>query len=262
VASLCCRRIARGRRACYCLNVEQGAPGSGSVADSLPQSSRRVKELSGVLFCVIRVAAKRCGMIHLAAWMCTAAIHAIGHPMPISRHIKILLLIVAVTGVSFSSASSRPWKPSPAQLAGDYAQINHGKSSNEFVNIRWWAAPTVASGTPFARMLEKYVVISIVHFHTGQGGAISTDDIETLEVRNEDDKALTLVPRTELLPTEIGMITTLQAGFRQSSGRIGDGTKFFIFDAGSVRACEKGKVSVPYAGETYTWETPFPGCLQ
>jgi len=178
--------------------------------------------------------------------------------MSISQHSKILLLIVAVVGVSFSSASSRPWKPSPTQIAGDYAQINHGKSSNEFVNIRWWAAPTVVSGTPFARMLEKYVVISIVHFHTSQGGSISIDDIETLEVRNEDDKPLALVPRTELLPTEVGMITTVEAGFRQSSGRIGDGTKFFIFDAGTVRACEKGKVSAPcwrdlHVGNTISW---------
>jgi hypothetical protein len=58
------------------------------------------------------------------------------------------------------------------------------------------------------------------------------------------------------------MITTVEASFRQSSGRLGDGTRFFIFDAGTVRACEKGKISVPYEGETYTWETPFPGCPQ
>jgi hypothetical protein len=119
------------------------------------------------------------------------------------------------------------------------------------------------SGTPLARMLEKYVVISVVHFHSGEGGAMSVDDIDTLlEVRDEDDKPLTVVSRTELLPTEVGMISAIEASFRQSIGRIGEGTKFFIFDAGMVRACEKGRISVPFAGETYTWETPFPGCSQ
>jgi hypothetical protein len=111
-------------------------------------------------------------------------------------------------------------------------------------------------------MLEKYIVISVVNFHTGEGGAISVDNIDTLEVRDDDGKPLTLVSRTELLPTEVGVISVIEATFRQSIGRIGDGTRFFIFDAGMVRACEKGRISVPFAGETYTWETPFPGCLQ
>ena len=111
-------------------------------------------------------------------------------------------------------------------------------------------------------MIEKYVVISVVHFHTGQAGAISIEDIDTLEARDDHDEPLTLVPRAELLPSEVGMISGVEASFRQSTGRMGDGTRFFIFDAGTVRACEKGRVSVPFAGETYTWETPFPGCSQ
>jgi hypothetical protein len=182
--------------------------------------------------------------------------------MLISPYFRMLLLSVTVSAISFSFASSRPWKPTPTQIAGDYAQINHAKSSREFVNIRWWAAPTVAPDTPFARMMQKYVLISVVHFHTDQGGTISVEDIETLEARDSDDKALTLVPRTELLPTEVGMITTVEASFRQSSGRMGDGTRFFIFHAKTIHACEKGRVSVPFGGEIYTWETPFPGCSQ
>jgi hypothetical protein len=105
-------------------------------------------------------------------------------------------------------------------------------------------------------------VLSVDHFHTGQGGTISVDDIDTLEVRDEDNKPLTLVPRTDLLPSEVGMLSAIEAAIRQSSGRIGAGTRFFIFDAGSVHACEQGEILVPFAGETYTWETPFPGCSQ
>jgi hypothetical protein len=182
--------------------------------------------------------------------------------MSLSQQFNMLLLAMTVLGVSFSSTSSRPWKPTPAQIASDYAQINHTRSSTEFVNIRWWAPPTVMSGTPFARMLEKYILISVAHYHSAQGGAISTDEIDALEARADDDKQLTLVTRTELLPSELGILSAIEASFRQSIGRIGEGTRFFIFDAGTVRACEKGGLSVPFAGETYTWETPFPGCSQ
>ena len=94
------------------------------------------------------------------------------------------------------------------------------------------------------------------------GGAISLDDIDTLEAQNDDDKPLTLVPRTELLPSEVGMLSAIEAALRQSTGRIGNGTRLFIFNADGVRACEKGRLSVPYAGETYTWDTSFPGCSQ
>jgi hypothetical protein len=166
-----------------------------------------------------------------------------------------------VLSVVFSSASSRPWKPTPVQLAGDYAAITHTKSNTDFVNIRWWAEPTVMPGTPLASLLQKYIVISVVHFHVNlPGGTMSTEDVDTLEARDSSNMVLTPVPRNALPPTAIATLTGFEASFRQSLGRLGEGTKFFIFDAGTVRACEKGGISVPLAGETYTWETPFPGC--
>jgi hypothetical protein len=58
--------------------------------------------------------------------------------MSISERFSMLLLGVMVLGITFSSASSRPWNPTPSQIAGDYAQITHAKSSTDFVNIRWW----------------------------------------------------------------------------------------------------------------------------
>ena len=194
---------------------------------------------------------------------CCRSIAAIapGHPMSIGQRLNMLLLCVMVLGITFSSASSRPWKATPIQIAADYAQINDAKGSTEFVNIRWWAPPTVVSGTPLAGILEKYIVVSVNHFHVNQPGAtISFDDIVTLEALDGGNKPLAIVPRNELPPAAIGVLSTLEAAFRQSLGRLGEGTKFFTFDAGAVRACEKGGISVPFAGETYTWETPFPGC--
>jgi hypothetical protein len=183
--------------------------------------------------------------------------------MSISERFSMLLLGVMVLGITSSSASSRPWKATPIQIAGDYAQIDHQKSSTESVNIRWWAPPTVVSGTPFAGILEKYIVVSVVHFHINQPGAtISFDDIDTLEALDGGNKPLAIVPRNELPPAAIGVLSALEAALRQSLGRTGAGMKFFTFDAGTVRACEKGGISVPFAGETYTWETPFPGCVR
>jgi hypothetical protein len=181
--------------------------------------------------------------------------------MSIRQVSNVVLFGMIALSLAVMPASSRIWRPTPTQIAGEYAQINDAKSATDFVNIRWWAAPTVAAGTPLAGILEKYIVIAVVHFHVNQPGAtISFDDIDTLEARDGSGQPLVLVARSQLPPVAIGILAGLEAAFRQSLGRLGDGTKFFAFDAGSVRACEKGGMSIPFAGETYTWETPFPGC--
>jgi hypothetical protein len=181
--------------------------------------------------------------------------------MAISRRFNMLLLGVMFSSVVFSSALSRQWKPTSVQLAGDYAAIAHNKSNTDFVNIRWWAEPTVMPGTPLAELFHRYILISVVHFHVNPPvGTMTTDDIDTLEVRDSSGMPLTAIPRNALPPGAIATLTGFEASFRQSLGRLGEGTKFFIFDAGAVRACGTGGISVPFAGETYTWETPFPGC--
>lgn len=181
--------------------------------------------------------------------------------MSMRQRFAALLLGVMVLGISFSPSSSRSWKPTSIQIASDYAQITHNKSSTDIVLIRWWAPPTVVPGA-LAGILEKYIVISVVHFHVERGGTMSFDKIDTLEARDGDDKPLTLVSRDQLSPAAIGVLSTFEAAFRQSLGRVGDATEYFTFDAGSVHACEKGGLSIPLDGETYTWETPFPGCSQ
>jgi hypothetical protein len=78
----------------------------------------------------------------------------------ISRRFSTLAVGAMVLGITFSSASSRPWKPTPIQTAGDYSVINPSKSNTETVNIKWWAAPTLPPGQITA-LLEKYVVIPL-----------------------------------------------------------------------------------------------------
>jgi hypothetical protein len=178
-----------------------------------------------------------------------------------NQRFNMLLLGVMLSGAVFSPAYSRQWKPTPVQMASDYAGIQHGKGKGDFVNIRWWAAPTVQPGSPLAQLLEKFVVISVAHFHIQQPtGTFTFDDISTLAARDSNNMPLTLISSSALPPAAIGAVTSFKATLRQSLGKLGDNTKFFVFDAGKVHACEKSGISVPYDGETYTWETPFPGC--
>jgi hypothetical protein len=72
-----------------------------------------------------------------------------------SQRFNMIVLGVMGLGITFTSASSRPWKSTPIEIAADYAQIDHQKCSTESVNISWWAPPTVMSGTPLYGILEK-----------------------------------------------------------------------------------------------------------
>ena len=81
-------------------------------------------------------------------------------------------------------------------------------------------------------------------------------------VRIVNGKALTPVARNDLPPTNTAMLAALEAMFRQSIGAMGKGMKMFVFEGGNIDSCKKGQLSVPLASETYTWDTPFPGCDQ
>jgi len=172
-----------------------------------------------------------------------------------------LLFAVMFSGTVLSSALAREWKPTAARIASDYAEIVHAKSKTDFVRIKWWAEPIFTLGTPIAGLLRTYILISVIHFHIDPpSGTLSTEYIDELEVRDSSGTPLAPVARDAMPPVLIGTLTSIETSVRQSAGRLAQGYKFFVFDAGKVRACENGRIVVPLAGETYTWETPFPGC--
>jgi hypothetical protein len=185
--------------------------------------------------------------------------------MSIGKRHKMILAGAMLSCVAFCpSASSRPWNPTPNQIAADYASINHNRGNGDFVTIVWWASPTAMPGTALVALFEKYVLISVTHSHVNinqPAAGVSFDDIKTFEAWDESGKALTPVPEDALVPASLGLLATFEAGYRQGMGPRGKGTRFFLFDAGAVHACEKGGISVLFDGETYTWQTPFPGCL-
>src|SRR5262249_12551968 len=154
----------------------------------------------------------------------------------------------------------------PDTIARDYVTINHNRSKSEFVMLMWFVPQMVqpeAKSPPLTAMLEKYVVILIIHGHFNPNtGAMSFDEINHLEARDGSEKLLRPVDRSTLPPISTGMLAAMETLFRQSFGAMGNGMRTFLFDTGTVHSCNQGRLSVLYAGETYTWETPIPSCTQ
>jgi hypothetical protein len=90
--------------------------------------------------------------------------------------------------------------------------------------------------------------------------SFSFDDVGAPDVKDQSGKQLIAVAREELSPKTAGTLTVMETMFRQSFGAMGKGMKLFIFKPDGVSSCGKGGLSVGFAGETYTWETPIPGC--
>jgi hypothetical protein len=172
------------------------------------------------------------------------------------------LFCVLLSCFGFSSASARDWKPTPEAMARDYAQIQDIRPNAELVFLMWFVPPSLAPGAAaLGTTLEKYVVIAAAHGRIDRSsGTVSFEDIGTLEARDQNGQPLTLLARDALPPTTVAMLGFFDTFLRQSLGRFGNGTKTFVFDGGTVRACEQGGMSIPLGGETYTWETPIPGC--
>jgi len=180
------------------------------------------------------------------------------------RHPLYMALVATLSLIGFSPASSRVWlssQASPDKLASDYATIHDSRDGGEAVDIVWFV-PLMLRPTSerLAAALQKYVVIMAVHSQLNKTtGTAAFEDIDILQARDETGKPLTIVAKNDLPPETASQFATMESVFRGSGG-VRKGAKMFVFDAGSVNSCKKGRLSVPFAGETYTWETPFPGC--
>jgi hypothetical protein len=166
-----------------------------------------------------------------------------------------------------SPALSRQWKATPEALARDYAAIDDQRSNGELVLAMWFVPQMVPANSPGAdvakAMLQKYVVVMVVHGRLQTAtGTISFEPVDALQAMSQGGKPLASVARDSLPPTNIGMLSALESVLRQTLGPMGNGMKVFVFDAGDVGPCKKGQLSIRFVNETYTWDTPFPGCQQ
>ena len=184
------------------------------------------------------------------------------------RHVaSVVVAAMLLLSPGLEPASSRQWRATPDAIARDYATITDTRSNGELIMLMWivprMVLPSSPGATAATAMVQKYVLMVAVHGRLDKNtGIISFDDIDNLEVKDQSGKSLSPIVKTELPPTNTAMLAALEAMFRQSIGAMGKGMKMFVFDGTNIDACKKGQLSVPLANETYTWDTPFPGCDQ
>jgi len=170
------------------------------------------------------------------------------------------LVALSVSTVAMSPALARPWKPTGKALAQDYLMINDTRPGNEIV-LLWWIAPPLLdeNARVAAQLLDQYFLLGVVHGRVDAGGAIRFDTVEPPKVAGSDGKPMKLVANDAMPPTVAGIMSALQTSLGQAIGAMGKGIQWTTF-SGQAQACGKGTVSVSYAGETYTYDTPIPGC--
>ena len=169
------------------------------------------------------------------------------------RALAFVLLLLAVA----APASARAWKPTLQQQTVDYLTIAHNRGTDNVVMV-WMASPLIAA--PAVKpVLEKYVVLSIVHTRRGADGVTVWDDVQGVKLSDGAGQNLKEVPSDQVPPILVGMIASSEATMRQTTQ--GKSKVYWsVWEAGAVNACQRGKLIVSYAGEDYSYDTPVPGC--
>lgn len=178
--------------------------------------------------------------------------------MAVRASVLGLSVMALILSLPATSSTARLWKPTPDQLAADYVSLTHIKGTEGRVIIGWMASEVITSPA-LKQLMEKYVVISIVHTRSIAGGGVTWDDIQGVQVSDGNGQPLKEVPSDAIPPTLVGMIATSDATLRQSTQNKGK-MYWGVYEPGSISACQKGRLVVTYDGEAYSFDTPLPGC--
>ena len=167
--------------------------------------------------------------------------------------VSVLLAVLLAT-----PAAARLWKPTPEQVTADYVTITHNKGTEGRVILGWMTAQMVPAPA-LKQILDKFVVISIMHTRQAPGGPVTWDDILGVQLSDGNGQPLKEVQTDAMPPLLVGLIAASDATMRQNS--LGKGkVTWSVWEAGSIAACQKGKLVVNYDGEAYSFDTPLPGC--
>jgi len=163
-------------------------------------------------------------------------------------------------------ALARQWNPDSRGAAVDYTQILHTKGPGQVVFV-WWVVPETFAGAPNAQGLQdalsRYVVIGVADGRaTGPGVPMNFTQIPDLKITDTMGRQLSPLAANATPPEMTQAIATLQGLARQNLGPVGQGMRWFVYDGSMIHSCQPGKLSVPYGGETYTYDTPIPGCAK
>jgi hypothetical protein len=164
---------------------------------------------------------------------------------------------------AISSAESRPWSKDPTSLAQNYLMINDNRSDNEVVLVYWLASalvPKTAETKAAVELLDKYVVLGVVRGRIANDGTIAFDEQAAVDVSDGAGQALNALREDTMPPSVAAALAAVKGVFTRALGAMGKGVHWFAFDAGAVQCCAKGGMTVTFAGEKYTYDTPIPGC--
>ena len=86
-----------------------------------------------------------------------------------------------------------------------------------------WIVPQIVKNSPAAAaMLDKYVMVGVVHGHVQPGGVVTFDDITTLTANDADGKPLKLLQGDDIPPGVAGGIVGITGVMRQTIGQMGE----------------------------------------
>jgi hypothetical protein len=180
---------------------------------------------------------------------------------PILKGAMWVFVAFAVFFSTLPTLQSRPW-PRNTPNAADYLVINDNRGNGDIVLVFWLASPLipVSSGQAARDMLDKYVVIGVVHAHTTKESTFTFDRAGTPDVTGAKNERLQLLEMDAMSPAIVGALATIKTAFSHSLGEFGKGIQWYVFANGSVNPCSNGSLAVQFENEKYTYATPVPGC--
>jgi hypothetical protein len=112
---------------------------------------------------------------------------------------------------------SRSW-PRNAPNAADYLIINDNRGNRDNVLVFWLASPLIpaSSGKQAARdLLDKYIVLGVVHAHTNKDATFTFDRAGTPEVTSAKNERLQLL--STWMPCRQLLLARLQRSKQRSA---------------------------------------------
>jgi hypothetical protein len=196
----------------------------------------------------------------------------------------MLPALVAAGLLTAVPAQARHWPATSAKSASDYALIVDRTNKTDVTIVMWIADPMAAK--LYAKMpslqqaLKDYIVIGTLHAHgeMGSDGKPAMVFGETPPPVAMDAAGVPLKPvAAGGYPAEVTAVTSIvqvmlknklnevaKTSASDAKGKAlaeaGQSLDFQVFESGGVQACTPGRLTVAYAGENYTYDTPMPGC--
>jgi hypothetical protein len=175
-----------------------------------------------------------------------------------------LLAAGAMFALCGGIADARQWEPAPQMAALDYSQISHIKPNGQVV-LLWWIVPEIfmpnANNQALLNVLSHYVVLGVVQARPGGNGGLTFDPVPTLQIADQASRSYSPLP-DNMLPADVSQaLTTVENLARQTPvAPLAQGMHWFVYQADTIHSCASGRMSVAFSGETYTFDTPIPGC--